>query len=1282
MLKGSFQLLRIIIIDSFWRGKVNELNFSGHTQLEGTNGAGKTSLMRMLPLFYGMRPSDIVSKVDQSKNFADYYLPRESSMLVYEYQRPSVASQEPQICQMIATSDGRGIQYKLIDAPYHSEFFIGEDNKPLKIKEIVAKYQTNLSNVHCSNFLGVDKYRQVIQKLRSGSKNKEIKQLQNRYSLSNSPCPHIDKVVNGTIEKNLDFDAVKRMLVSIVDDYIARSDITGSKEYMQLNKDEISQWLNDIQASRSVQKVADKISLWKEDFIVLGNSLTKLKHLAALSIKHHDDAKLTGQDLAQQRIAAKKQREISQRELEQLEDELTGKIKAVKREIESDQAFIDKLDLDKQSFDDDDAPSYQLKADNKTQFLSRLTDVNQLIETFEGEIANIGAKFESLIAKLDLSSAKHNAKQQELIAQISQQANFKTTECEQQYQGQKDLLVAQQQQQFLALSNAQAQLEVKLETTQHLVQSVQIPAALNDKRGQCELALKQGQQEYSEQLQAQSQQELHLAKLSAQREQGLHQLVGDKRLLDELTREYHLITQQINPEIGSLHHYLDSHVSESSSSDLSWKDNIGRILSPQLLARQDLSPDYQAIDSSIYGLSIDLEQLSDDNALSLSESELRNEAERVNDKLTAQVAKVEQQELLLGEQNKAIEQQNTVILSLRQQTLRLQQEIEQLQQQSQRNDVECRQALLDEKQKFSEQIEQLSQQLKKNSQQQDDFNQQKTDDLHELNNQLLENKMVIESDCASQLDTINSQLTSYNEQQKQLKKDYQQQLKKEINQHDPDGEIDKCIKEQQSLKKSLAQCDVFAEKARKYQSFIDISFSQRDSLINQNNQRQLTLNVLNEQLVKDGEQLKQQLRRAKDSISRINEAIAINEDLLVGLDRGKNQCDGLEIMAELDPNASLFQPDMVPRFIDQDATSYRAKKDHLSKEINGFSEKFRRHHAGSQLYSNWVKLVAENDSYQSSESVFKYQHAIGDLLSTAGQLQQSTGQLIDVNAIKIDEFYKHLTNFKNKINLVGRKLSDNVTALAQFEALAEININTISKIESLDYWAQLKTFSESYDMLRDDLNDPNREVPEELINAMRELSRVLPAEGVSLEHHELFDLEFVITEKGEVKRARNARQLKKISSTGLSYLAMLSLFAGILSMLRGTNEYPTSVILPVDELGELAAENIDLLLKMFAQNSIVMLSASPSTDRHILSLYQRHYKIKDSKLYHAHIPQSRLDQLLAQRKQDLLDQQNNAFPNKMSDDIQSDNTQSDNTQPDNTLSDNSQPDTANGEVSS
>ncbi|RGP39429.1 hypothetical protein BPTFM16_02929 [Altererythrobacter insulae] len=94
---------------------------------------------------------------------------------------------------------------------------------------------------------------------------------------------------------------------------------------------------------------------------------------------------------------------------------------------------------------------------------------------------------------------------------------------------------------------------------------------------------------------------------------------------------------------------------------------------------------------------------------------------------------------------------------------------------------------------------------------------------------------------------------------------------------------------------------------------------------------------------------------------------------------------------------------------------------------------------------------------------------------------------------------------------------------------------------------------------------------------------------------------------------------------------MLSLFAGLLAMLRGDSKHASQVILPVDELGELAAENIDLLLKMFNDNHISMLSASPSTDRHILSLYHRHYKLKDNKIYHADIPQSRLDELLAQR---------------------------------------------------
>ena len=282
MAEHGYSLLRIIIIDSFWPGQVNELDLTGHTQLEGTNGAGKTSLMRLLPLFYGMRPSDIVSKVDQAKNFADFYLPRESSILVYEYARPF-----GQTCLVLATSDGRGVHFKFIDGAYDSQHFIagseGLKAKPFTINEIERNYR-NIGK-DSSKFLGIDKYRQVIQNLRSGRKHKEIRLLQNRFSFSEQACPHIDKVINGTIEKNLDFEAVKRMLVAIASDHLARN-TNDEKEQLSLNKADITHWLADIQASRAIKKVADKISLWQNDFSAFASLVNKLQHLHAETIAH------------------------------------------------------------------------------------------------------------------------------------------------------------------------------------------------------------------------------------------------------------------------------------------------------------------------------------------------------------------------------------------------------------------------------------------------------------------------------------------------------------------------------------------------------------------------------------------------------------------------------------------------------------------------------------------------------------------------------------------------------------------------------------------------------------------------------------------------------------------------------------------------------------------------------------------------------------------------------------------------------------------------------------
>ena len=65
-------LKRIILIDTHLPGVV-ELKLDGHTNICGTNASGKTTLQRLIPVFYGEYPSRVVPATRDS--FERWYLP-------------------------------------------------------------------------------------------------------------------------------------------------------------------------------------------------------------------------------------------------------------------------------------------------------------------------------------------------------------------------------------------------------------------------------------------------------------------------------------------------------------------------------------------------------------------------------------------------------------------------------------------------------------------------------------------------------------------------------------------------------------------------------------------------------------------------------------------------------------------------------------------------------------------------------------------------------------------------------------------------------------------------------------------------------------------------------------------------------------------------------------------------------------------------------------------------------------------------------------------------------
>lgn len=1233
MAEQGYSLLRIIIIDSFWQGQVNELDLTGHTQLEGTNGAGKTSLMRLLPLFYGMRPSDIVSKVDQAKNFADFYLPRESSILVYEYIRPF-----GQKCQVLATSDGRGVHFKFIDAAYDSQHYIsnteGRKAKPFTIGEIEKNYR-NIGK-ESSKFLGIDKYRQVIQNLRSGKKYKEIRILQNRFSFSEQACPHIDKVINGTIEKNLDFEAVKRMLVAIASDHLARN-TNDEKEQLSLNKADITNWLADIQASRAIKKVADKISIWQNDFSAFASLVNKLQHLHAETLAHQERL-----ELKQQQRDELKKNSIATRS--KLESELTVTVEQYQKassdlnaKIEADLSKIELLDDDKFNYDDDDASSYQIKADQAPQIQAQLNEVIAIIDAFEGNISKIGQKFEKLIQKIEVEKLKAFGTNKEQSALITSHSNNQLAHINEVFHQQEQSLNAQLHKEELKLQKDQQSLQHQLSTAQQQLTQPIIPAQLSNDIEENIIALTQAQQSYHQLLQEESTLQKQQYQLEKQQDKQLTLRSDANRYLEQLRQDYHQVESQLLPQADSLHHFL---INEPQAAD--WQKTIGRLLTTEQLSRSDLNPHWIGCNNnptSLYGLSLDLQQLPCDDSLFLDEVQLREKRQIIAAKLQVQADKISQLDEQLKYIAKEINQLKITVTKHEQSVNQKKLTMEQLQTQQESLVVKKQLAIKAHRQSIESQIQLINQQVKALDKKQQNFEENKTEQLHDLTNDKLEKCMVVESDRDNQLTLLSEQLATLKTSAKQRTAELKKQQASDIKHLDPEGEVDKSIAKRALLEKDLQQCAVFSQKARDYQSFIDERYCHRDALVEENQNRKIIKRNLESNFEDTNIELTTKINDLKHLIRKNNQEKQATDDLLVQLNNNKRLCEMSAIDCELSPQEPTNQADLTVSFCHDFYQQFKTIEKRLATQLNTFSERFRKDHSGSELFENWQKLLLDNDNYSGAKALFKYREPINELLNSAEQKQQSTYQLVTVNATMINEFYQHIENFGRRIKQIGKRLSTKVTALAHFEALADISVNTVMKQEELDYWGPLQKFAEVFELYKEQLRDGLGDVPDDLVFAMQKLASYLPNEGFVLAHNNLFDLEFTIVEKGQIKQARNAKQLKKVSSTGLSYLAMLSLFAGLLAMLRGDSKHASQIILPVDELGELAAENIDLLLQMFNDNHISMLSASPSTDRHILSLYRRHYKLKDNKIYHADIPQSRLDELLAQRNQALASSQ-------------------------------------------
>ncbi|AEG00722.1 ATP-binding protein [Methylomonas methanica] len=1213
---NHYRLQKIVLIDSFWPGKTVLLKLDGHTNLSGTNGAGKTTFLRLMQLFWGERPSNIVGGSGSKKGFLDYYLPRTGSYLVYEYQRPN-----GQICHvMVQSNEGRAARYKFIDAPYQQDLYLNKDNVAQDANNIVRNYKG--INVRTSNYYAVDDYCSIIQCHRLSGGKKEIRADQARFAMAASPINHIEKVIGSVIEKIGDFDVIKQMLIDISRSKLSHSFLQNEDEQQpfQLNKQHIDAWLADLSASREIEAKRADFDQLLHTIAELKQTLKSLSHLHFLARAKHQDYQQQTEALKANHDESLRQREQLQQTHKQDVEPKEDALMEANSHLKDLSYRIDALETQKLAFEKQGAESFAVKGAQAEQYAKQQQDIQAELDALEHKTQEIKRFYEKQLRELEHrhETQTQRKRQQASDAELRQSQSLREADAE--YQQRKDRLQLDKENRLHPVKEQRAQFLTEFQIKQNQLKNPAISSELieqqNKNRDALEAAGKASKQAYQAQADAQTDYQSRLSHY-----QQTEQELKDKKAELKRARERHAECQRrLQPEPGSLQYYLEQEAE-------GWQQNIGRVIAPELLDHKGLEPQWSGqANRDFYGLSINLDTLADRSNLSADKAKLEQEEARLFEQVNKLAKECEELESSLQAANKLREQAKTVYDKAQQGVKQAENQEENLRSEANALADQIKAETEKARHLLEQEITRLSADIEAGDKTLASIESEHSQALQNLHSEYLGRKGIIESDCENLLATINQQIEQDGEQFKLEQRRIQQQLKSDLAQSGADDTIVTLgakLKEAELLEKEARE---FQRKAHDYKDWLKKRWQQHPELCRQRDDCQRQVQQLNDELKQCKQDFQRQRIQMNQQIGEQEELLKKNNSLLAQLEQCMGQLQSCQPVRAAD--LAEFAAGTLPRLTQDNLKDRKRQEREIQTGKQALIQLFNKHQR-SQLAEAWSQALssAANSGEFFQVEALEIEQPLNDVLRMVEHVKQATTQQIELHAASVNTFYQHLHNFDRAIKNTGSELSKYVSEERYFAALGEITVNIRSKMSDLEYWQALKKFGDHYGQFRDNADlSGSHDIPDGLVQAMGELTALLPSTGVKIKHLGLFDIEFSIFENGQLKHARNSRELKDISSTGLSYLALITFFTGVTSMLRKQN--PTVICWPIDELGDLAPENIEAMMNLLAKQNIQILSATPTADRHVLGLFKRRYLLTQQKLHEVELPPSKLDKLL------------------------------------------------------
>lgn len=1181
--------------------RITEIDPRGGAAVVGPNGVGKTTTLRLTPLFYGHLPSQIIQIGHGQKSMPRFTLPTPESAIVFEYQRGPSEAHDLRLAVLRARRDNPdALEYRLFECGFRREIFVDENGTFLD-DEGSKTAATNVGVVY-SMKLDTSEYRSIILNLQATTKQAhKLRQIAREYSFAPRAMPNLDRLVGSVVKEHVSFADLIQVAVGMVNEETnANSDSERNKLLLKQTKAEITDWIKNRRACEDAERVTssvdelestiDRCYREEDDIRLLASEVSAL-----LQNKMDALADITGR---QESAATQRRRQQeSEQDIQTTLNTALEQAQIIRRT--ADQAFNDQAAL-KTRFDNGDAAGWAKKQENVQELQAERAGILNQRKVYSAEAAiiddEIRAARESIDAarESDLETLSREAEEnrERRSAQLESLNNQKNASLEAARERHAEQTTANQ----AKLIETRVALEGAKIGSTRVEGPEEARALVNDLRDQIDdikdslvgarnLEVTRGQ----ESMAARERFTLLDQEVSAAQEQ----IAG-------IGSEIACLERSLNPEDGTLLAFIRREPSEN------W-EHFAKVIDPQHLARTDLNPTFAdgSDPASVFGWSLDVEKLA--TPAWADEDDIRVQIERARQRLASAST-------ILTETKGKREAASANVASAHESFLVAQSQVSLLSKNQSTKELslaKARDALDQAKREEREQLAAIASRLGKELKV---LEQAQAEHVTSAKQELQRIERRFDSELWDAGIAAKSEASDFEVRREAIKKQAASQVtaltarrNERLRAQNLDPEmIERWDARRREIDETLRTLENKAVLVEQWRAWL-------------NSKGPTELIRLEEALHEANTALSKADAAIKGhelAVQRANEAYRVQQkafdEAIADLSDQVNKLKALE--AELPPPKRTdvsIDPSMTASQLAINVSAAQSKYALTIRRIGELhSTIYNRLTAGENNVKEFVeRSVAEvsNDRIEKARALVRCHRNIP--AEVVANLNNTLRVILDT----IERFHSAILSFETEIKRFNKNLGKGLQAVQQFERIRGLEIEMVTDFSDLGFMERLKQVSKFASETHFTLGraGQRRQVPDEAAEiVLHEFANTIASGGrleVDLSQH--IRIRGKVLENEIEKTFHRESELENVSSNGLTSIILITLLLGMLNMIRGTGDvYITWV---TDEVGKFDGPNFIALMDMLRDNRIDVITASPDLNpRHYRKFAQR-YRLED-----------------------------------------------------------------------